>query len=32
VVKKDAVHGWPGLDKDVATIADWFDKHLTKKN
>jgi acetyl esterase/lipase len=32
VVKKDAVHGWPGLDKDFATIADWFDKHLAKKN
>ena len=31
VVKKGADHGWPGLDKDVATCADWFDKHLKKK-
>jgi acetyl esterase/lipase len=21
-------HGWPGLDKDVALFADWFDEHL----
>jgi acetyl esterase/lipase len=28
VVKPGAGHGWKGLDKDVATLADWFDKHL----
>ncbi|HEX8915793.1 MAG TPA: alpha/beta hydrolase [Humisphaera sp.] len=28
VVKKGAAHGWPGLDKDVAVLADWFDKLL----
>lgn len=28
VVKKGAGHGWLGLDKDIATLADWFDKHL----
>jgi acetyl esterase/lipase len=31
VVKPGASHGWSGLDKDVVTIADWFDKHLAKK-
>lgn len=30
VVKKDAVHGWRGMDKDLETFADWFDKHLAK--
>jgi acetyl esterase/lipase len=28
VVKKGADHGWAGMDKDVATMADWFDKYL----
>ncbi|MGQ0634228.1 MAG: prolyl oligopeptidase family serine peptidase [Planctomycetaceae bacterium] len=28
VVKKGQAHGWLGIDKDVATFADWFDKHL----
>ncbi|MBX9625776.1 MAG: alpha/beta hydrolase [Gemmataceae bacterium] len=28
VVRKDKAHGWPGMDKDVGLIADWFDKHL----
>ena len=28
VVKKGAGHGWPNMDKDWITIADWFDKHL----
>lgn len=23
-------HGWAGMDKDVKTIADWFDRHLAK--
>lgn len=31
VVKKGVAHGWPGLDKDLLTIADWFDKHTAKK-
>jgi acetyl esterase/lipase len=31
VVKKGASHGWPGLDKDLKTIADWFDKYLKNK-
>jgi acetyl esterase/lipase len=31
VVKKGAGHGWPNLDKDLKTLADWFDKYLAKK-
>jgi acetyl esterase/lipase len=31
VVKKGAAHGWLGMDKDVATLADWFDKYLLEK-
>lgn len=31
VVKKGAAHGWAGLDKDLLTLADWFDKYLAKK-
>lgn len=31
VVKKGGGHGWGGMEKDVATIADWFDKYLGKK-
>ena len=31
VVKKDAAHGWKGMDQDVKTLADWFDKHLQGK-
>jgi dipeptidyl aminopeptidase/acylaminoacyl peptidase len=31
VVKKDAGHGWGGMDKDMSTIVDWFDKYLQKK-
>ena len=30
VTKPGAAHGWPGLDKDVLTLADWFDAHLKK--
>ncbi len=30
VVKKGAVHGWSGMDKDMNTILDWFDKYLKK--
>jgi acetyl esterase/lipase len=33
VVKKEAGHGWAGMDQDLKLIADWFDRHLeTKKN
>ena len=28
VTKPGAAHGWPGQEKDVALIADWFDAHL----
>jgi acetyl esterase/lipase len=28
VVKEGKAHGWLGMEKDVATLADWFDKHL----
>jgi acetyl esterase/lipase len=31
VIKKGAGHGWPDLLADMALIADWFDKHLAKK-
>jgi acetyl esterase/lipase len=31
VVKKGQQHGWLGMDKDIVTIADWFDKYLAKK-
>ncbi|QEL15942.1 alpha/beta hydrolase [Limnoglobus roseus] len=31
VVKKGKEHGWPGIDKDIITIADWFDKYLPAK-
>lgn len=31
IVKKGASHIWGGMDKDMVTIVDWFDKHLTKQ-
>jgi acetyl esterase/lipase len=31
VVKPGAGHGWKGLDQDMKTLADWFDKYLIKK-
>ncbi|MFO0848112.1 MAG: prolyl oligopeptidase family serine peptidase [Gemmataceae bacterium] len=31
VTKAGGDHGWKGIDKDIETIADWFDKHLAKK-
>jgi acetyl esterase/lipase len=31
VVKKGSGHGWPDIGKDMATLADWFDKYLKKK-
>jgi acetyl esterase/lipase len=30
VVRKDAAHGWKGIEKDRTLFADWFDKHLKK--
>jgi acetyl esterase/lipase len=30
VTKPGAGHGWGGIEKDVATLADWFDAHLKK--
>jgi acetyl esterase/lipase len=30
VVKQGGGHGWAGMEKDMATIADWFDAHLAK--
>lgn len=29
--KPGADHGWPGMEKDVAAFADWFDVHLREK-
>src|SRR5262245_61510534 len=31
VVKAGAGHGWASIEKDMPTIADWFDKHLAKR-
>jgi acetyl esterase/lipase len=31
VVKPGKAHGWKGMDKDLKTIADWFDRHLGKQ-
>ena len=31
VTKPGAAHGWPDQAKDLTTIADWFDQHLTRK-
>ena len=31
VVKTGAGHGWGNMQKDLAPMADWFDKHLAKK-
>jgi acetyl esterase/lipase len=30
VTKKGGDHGWKGMDADLQTFADWFDKHLKK--
>jgi acetyl esterase/lipase len=32
VVRKDAVHGWKDMPKDLLLFADWFDKHLKAKS
>lgn len=31
VTKEGKQHGWAGMEKDIVTIADWFDKYLAKK-
>jgi acetyl esterase/lipase len=31
LTKSGASHGWPGMDKDLETFADWFDEHLKSK-
>jgi acetyl esterase/lipase len=31
IVKKGAGHGWPGMDKDIPSLTDWFDKYLKAK-
>jgi acetyl esterase/lipase len=31
IVKPGAAHGWKGMDKDLATFADWFDTYLLKR-
>jgi acetyl esterase/lipase len=31
VTKEGGDHGWKGMDQDLQTFADWFDKHLAKK-
>lgn len=31
VVKPGAEHGWKDMNKDIVVFADWFDKHLAKK-
>jgi acetyl esterase/lipase len=30
VVKPGEKHGWKGMDKDMRTFADWFDRYLLK--
>jgi len=30
VTKPAAAHGWPGQEKDMVLIGDWFDEHLKK--
>ena len=30
ITKKGAAHGWKDLPKDLASFADWFDRHLKK--
>jgi acetyl esterase/lipase len=31
IVKRGEGHGWKGMDKDLKTFADWFDRHLLEK-
>ena len=30
VTKAGGGHGWPGMNQDLVTIANWFDEHLKK--
>ena len=30
VIKPGLAHGWPGMEKDMKPIVDWFDKYLRK--
>jgi acetyl esterase/lipase len=32
VTKKGGAHGWAGMDKDIVTIANWFDKQIPAKS
>ncbi len=32
ITKPGANHGWAGMDKDTAAIADWFDAKLARKS
>lgn len=32
VVKNGAQHGWKGMQDDLKTFADWFDRHLKKSD
>jgi acetyl esterase/lipase len=31
IIKPGKAHGWPEIGQDVPTLADWFDKYLSKK-
>ena len=28
VIHAGGAHGWAGMEKDMAVMADWFDEHL----
>jgi len=28
IVREGKAHGWPGLERDLPLLADWFDEHL----
>ena len=30
IAKPGAAHGWGGIEKDISSLADWFDAHLKK--
>jgi acetyl esterase/lipase len=32
IIHKGGSHGWAGLDKDFAVLADWFDKYLSLRS
>jgi acetyl esterase/lipase len=32
IVKPKGGHGWPGISKDIETVADWYDKYLVAKD